>query len=49
MEVKYSLQALKDNVSLFTPEILERINQIVVEAGHNLLKGKGKKTEKTEN
>ena len=46
MEAKYSLQALKDNVSLFTPEILERINQIVVEAGHNLLKGKGKKNGK---
>jgi IS5 family transposase len=49
IEAKYSLQALKDNVSLFTPEILERINQIVVEAGHNLLnkgKGKGKKNEK---
>lgn len=40
MEAKYSLQALKDNVSLFTPEILDRINQIVVESGHNLLKGK---------
>jgi IS5 family transposase len=40
IESKYSLQALKDNVSLFTPEILERINQIVVEAGHNLLRGK---------
>jgi hypothetical protein len=40
MGAKYSLQALKDNVWLFTPEILERINQIVVESGHNLLKGK---------
>jgi hypothetical protein len=46
IEAKYSLQALKDNVSLFTPEILERINQIVVDAGHKLLKGKGKKNEK---
>lgn len=45
IEAKYSLQAVKDNVSLFTPEILDRINQIVVEAGHNLLKGK--KSEKT--
>jgi IS5 family transposase len=36
-EDKYALQTLKDNVSLFTPEILERINQVVVEAGHILL------------
>ncbi len=49
IEAKYSLQALKDNVSLFTPEIMERINQIVVEAGHHFLntgKGKGEKNEK---
>jgi len=36
-EDKYALQTLKDNVSLFTPEILDRINQVVVEAGHALL------------
>lgn len=29
----YSLQTIKDNVVLFTPEILEEINQVVVEAG----------------
>jgi len=29
----YSLQTIKDNVALFTPEILEEINQVVVEAG----------------
>jgi hypothetical protein len=40
---KYCLQTLKDNVSLFTPEILDRINQVVVEYGHSLLKVKGKK------
>jgi len=39
---KYSLQALKDNVSLFTPEILDRINMIVVECGHSFVKGKKK-------
>jgi len=33
----YSLQTLKDNVSLFTPEILERINQIVVNTGYRLI------------
>ena len=39
-EMKYSLQTIKDNVSLFTPEILESINQIVVEYGHSIVKGK---------
>ena len=34
----YSLQTIKDNVSLFTPDILDKINQIVVKAGHNLVK-----------
>ncbi len=35
---RYHLQTLKDNVSLLTPEILDRINQIVVKAGHALVK-----------
>ena len=35
---KYSLQAIKDNLRLFTPEIFDQINQIVVEAGHALVK-----------
>ncbi|MCR2829043.1 ISNCY family transposase [Acidithiobacillus ferrooxidans] len=34
----YHLQTIKDNLSLFTPEILDRINQEVVQAGHVLLK-----------
>jgi hypothetical protein len=33
----FSLQTLKDNLALFTPEILARINQAVVEAGYALL------------
>jgi len=33
----YPIQTLKDNVSLLTPEILDRINQVVVKAGHKLL------------
>lgn len=33
----YGLQTLKDNVSLFTPEILDRINEVVVKAGHRLI------------
>lgn len=37
-ETKYELQTIKDNLKLFTPEILDRINQEVVRAGHTLLK-----------
>jgi len=33
-ESYYELQTLKDNLRLFTPEILERISQEVVNAGH---------------
>ncbi len=33
-DYQYCLQTLKDNLSLFTPEILERINEVVVKAGH---------------
>jgi IS5 family transposase len=34
----YALQTLIDNVSILTPEVLVEVNQIVVEAGHTLLK-----------
>jgi hypothetical protein len=34
---QYPLQTLRDNVSLLTPEALEKINTIVVQAGHGLL------------
>ena len=37
-DAPYHLQTIKDNLSLFTPEILDRINQEVVQAGHVLLK-----------
>lgn len=37
-ETRYSLQTLKDNLRLFTPEILDRINQEAVRAGHRLVK-----------
>lgn len=36
----YHLQTLKDNVSLLTPEILNRINELVVNAGHRLVSKK---------
>jgi len=32
----YALQTLKDNVSLLTPEVLDKINQIVVKYGHQV-------------
>ncbi len=34
---QYALQTLKDNVSLFTPECIDQINQLVVTAGHKML------------
>lgn len=37
-ETEYHLQTIKDNLRLFTPEILDRINGEVVQAGHRLLK-----------
>ena len=37
---QYHAQTLRDNLRLFTPEILDRINQAVVKAGHTLVKKK---------
>ena len=37
-ETKYPIQTIKDNIGLFTPFILNKINKIVVDAGHNLVK-----------
>jgi hypothetical protein len=36
-ECRYPLQTLKDNLSLFTPEVFDRINQIVLQHGHQLV------------
>lgn len=36
----YNLQTIKDNVSLLTEELLDQINQVVVRAGHQLVKKK---------
>ena len=35
---QYPMQTIKDNVRLLTPEVLDEINQVVVKAGHNLVK-----------
>jgi hypothetical protein len=40
-DTKYPLQTLRDNVSLLTPELLEKINVLVVQAGHCLVKKNG--------
>jgi hypothetical protein len=37
---RYPLQTLKDNVSLLTPAVLDRINQVVVHSGHKLVRKK---------
>ena len=39
-DYEYKLQTLKDNVYLLTPVIIEKINQVVIEAGHTLVKKK---------
>ena len=39
-DYEYKLQTLKDNVALLTPKLLEKINTVVVEAGHDIVKKK---------
>jgi len=39
-EYRYALQTLKDNLRLFTPEILGKIINVVVESGHSLIMSK---------
>lgn len=39
-EGNYELQTIKDNVSLLTPELLDEINQVIVKAGHAIIKKK---------
>ena len=39
-DVRYHFQTLKDNVTLLTPDLLDQINQLVVQAGHGLVKKK---------
>ena len=40
---QYCLQTLKDNLRLLTPTLLDKINKIVVEAGHSVVKKKEEK------
>lgn len=39
---KYPIQTIEDNVRLFTPEILNKINEVVVKSGQSLGKKKRK-------
>jgi len=41
-DYRYALQTLKDNVSLFTPEVHDKVNQLVLDFGHKIV---GKKPE----
>ncbi len=43
-ESYYNLQTLKDNLRLFTPEILDRLNREIVRAGHQALKKKSEES-----
>lgn len=36
-ESRYALQTLRDNLCLFSPEVLDRINRIVVRYGHGII------------
>ena len=36
----YEMQTLKDNIQLLTPELLDKVNKIVVESGYKLIKKK---------
>jgi IS5 family transposase len=43
-ETEYHFQTLKDNVSLLTPELLDKINQLLVASGHALVKKKRRRS-----
>ena len=43
IENQYKLQTIKDNISLFTPELMDLINQIVVKRGHAMIGNKALK------
>lgn len=44
-EYTYELQTVKDNIRLFSPEILSKINEEVVTAGHEILRKNGQMDE----
>lgn len=42
-KIEFGYQNILDNVSLLDEELLQEVNQLIVEAGHQLLKKKKKK------
>lgn len=46
-DITYPLQTLKDNVRLLTPDILDKINTLVVQEGHKLLMKKKLRTKRS--
>jgi len=36
-EYRYSLQSIKDNFALLTPTVIDQLNQLIVQAGHDCL------------
>jgi hypothetical protein len=42
LDQRYALQTIKDNVGLLTPEVLDRINTVVVNKGHQICCGTDK-------
>jgi len=47
-DITYPIQTLKDNIALLTSEVLDRINQVVEEAGHKQLPKKKSQEKKIE-
>lgn len=43
IENQYKLQTIKDNLALFTPELMDRVNQIAIKHGHLLIGNKARK------
>ncbi len=43
-EIEYQYETLMDKVKLLTPELLDEINQLVVNAGHVLIKKGGRRS-----
>ena len=39
---EYSLSSIRENIQMFTPEILDEISELVVKAGHKLIKKKSR-------
>ena len=48
-EIEFAYQTIVDNVSQLDEELLQKINLLVVQHGHNLLKKKRRRTTATQN